>query len=266
MFTNTAPSVMLTSVSGLGPLGDLTCCSRQPTRSDIFSRRNCPQEENDSWNEWFSSLKKCPNHHLLSGMQHTVLQREICVVVTIKQARRLPRALGQKGRQNYNCVVQNVTNAHRRKGNEPDKNEWNTLSRSLWEDQGTTLFQNCCKRVNICPINFTFTYARQSVSQFDINFIHVINFSNVQNVLRISVMYVMSKVRILALKGRWNGSCLRCSQVYQWFAVRTSETCPPGHTLSSSLQNCKVTTSVLFTSCFLILPAWVAFTRGGSLH
>jgi len=28
------------------------------------------------------------------------------------------------------------------------------------------------------------------MSQFGINFIHVINFSNVQNVLRISVMYI----------------------------------------------------------------------------
>jgi len=34
------------------------------------------------------------------------------------------------------------------------------------------------------------------MSQFGINFIHVINFSEVQNVLRISAMYVMSIVRI----------------------------------------------------------------------
>jgi len=34
------------------------------------------------------------------------------------------------------------------------------------------------------------------MSQFGMNFIHVINFSNVQNVLRISVMYVIRRVRI----------------------------------------------------------------------
>jgi len=35
------------------------------------------------------------------------------------------------------------------------------------------------------------------MSQFGINFIHVINFSNLQNVVRISVMPVISRVRIL---------------------------------------------------------------------
>ena len=45
-------------------------------------------------------------------------------------------------------------------------------------------------------LNLNFTYTRQAMSQFGINVIHVINFSNVQNVLRISVMYVMSRVRI----------------------------------------------------------------------
>jgi len=34
------------------------------------------------------------------------------------------------------------------------------------------------------------------MSQFGMNFIHVTNFSNVQNVLRISIVYVISKVRI----------------------------------------------------------------------
>ena len=42
---------------------------------------------------------------------------------------------------------------------------------------------------------------RQAMSQFGINFIHVINFSNVQNVLRISVMYVMSRVRTFVWEG-----------------------------------------------------------------
>jgi len=37
--------------------------------------------------------------------------------------------------------------------------------------------------------------------QFGINFIHVLNFSNVQNILRISVMYVMSRVRIFVSEG-----------------------------------------------------------------
>ena len=83
-----------------------------------------------------------------------------------------------------------------KKGNELDESEWNTRSCSLWEDKDTTLFQVCCRRVNIFLINFNFTYTKQAMSQFGINFIHVINFSNVQNVLRISVMYVMSRVRI----------------------------------------------------------------------
>ena len=42
------------------------------------------------------------------------------------------------------------------------------------------------------------SHARQAMSQFGINFIHVINFSNVQNIFRISVMYVMSRIRIFA--------------------------------------------------------------------
>ena len=37
-------------------------------------------------------------------------------------------------------------------------------------------FRFAAKRVNIFPINFNFTYTRQARSQFDINFIHVINF------------------------------------------------------------------------------------------
>ena len=83
-----------------------------------------------------------------------------------------------------------------KKGNEHDESEWNTRSYSLWEDRGTTLFQVCWRRVDIFPNNFNFTYTRQPMSQVSINFIHVINFSNVQNVLRICVMYVMSRVRI----------------------------------------------------------------------
>jgi len=37
--------------------------------------------------------------------------------------------------------------------------------------------------------------------QFGINVIHVLNFSNVQNILRISVMYVMSRLRIFVQEG-----------------------------------------------------------------
>ena len=36
--------------------------------------------------------------------------------VTIRRTRRLPRALGHRGRQKYNCVVQKVTNVHQTKG------------------------------------------------------------------------------------------------------------------------------------------------------
>jgi len=39
-----------------------------------------------------------------------------------------------------------------KKGNENDESE--RRSRSLWEDKGTALFQVCCRRVNIFPINF----------------------------------------------------------------------------------------------------------------
>jgi len=39
------------------------------------------------------------------------------------------------------------------------------------------------------------------MSQFGINFIHVTKSSNVQNVLRISVMYVISRVRIFVWEG-----------------------------------------------------------------
>jgi len=49
-------------------------------------------------------------------------------------------------------------------------------------------------RVNIFPTISSFTYTRQTMSQFGMNFIYVINFSNVQNVLRISIMYVISSL------------------------------------------------------------------------
>jgi len=39
------------------------------------------------------------------------------------------------------------------------------------------------------------------MSQFAINFIHVINFSNVQNVLHISVIYVMSREKVFVQEG-----------------------------------------------------------------
>ena len=39
------------------------------------------------------------------------------------------------------------------------------------------------------------------MSQFGINFVHVINFSNVQNVLCISVMYMMSSLEYLCIGG-----------------------------------------------------------------
>jgi len=83
------------------------------------------------------------------------------------------------------------------------------------------------------------------------------------NVLRISVMYLMSRVKILHRRvGRWNGSYLVCSKVYQWYAVRASKACPPSHTLPSSLQHFMVTTSVLFISpCFFL--AAPLFTRVG---
>jgi len=38
----------------------------------------------------------------------------------------------------------------------------------LWEDIGTALFQVCCRRVNLFPNNFHFTYTRQAMSQFSL--------------------------------------------------------------------------------------------------
>jgi len=70
-----------------------------------------------------------------------------------------------------------------------------THDHSVYEKIKVLHYLGCCRMI-IFPINFNFTYTRQAVSQFDINFIHVIHFYNVQNVLRISVMYVMSRVRI----------------------------------------------------------------------
>jgi len=125
-----------------------------------------------------------------------------------------------------------------------------TRSCSLWEDKCTTLFQVCCTRVNIFPFNFIFTHTREAMSQFGMDFIHVINFYNVHNVRRISVMFVIIRVRIfLSLcrrGGRWSGSCLGCSKVRQLCAVRISKASPLGHTLSSLLQNFKVATPLSF--------------------
>jgi len=87
------------------------------------------------------------------------------------------------------------------------------------------------------------------MSQFGINFIHVINFSNVQNGLRISIMYVMGRVRIFVSEG-WAlerimpGVLTSLSMV----SCQDQQSMPPGHTLSSSLQNLKDTTSAIFIS------------------
>jgi len=99
------------------------------------------------------------------------------------------------------------------------------------------------------------------MSQFGINFIHVINFSNVRNVLRISVMpmWWVEWGPLYRRGGRWEGFCLACSQVYQWPPVRTRKACHPGHTLSCSLH----TTSVLFISWFLVFLGCDAFTWVG---
>ena len=79
---------------------------------------------------------------------------------TIRRTMRLPRALDQRRRQNYNCMVQQVTNVHQKKGMNMMKVNETHESCSLWEDKGTTLFHVCCRRVNVFPINFNFTYTR----------------------------------------------------------------------------------------------------------
>ena len=66
----------------------------------------------------------------------------------VRRTRRLVRALGQRGRQNIQlCGSESDERMLHQKGN--DESEWNTRSRSLWEDKGTTLFQVCCRSVNI---------------------------------------------------------------------------------------------------------------------
>jgi len=49
-------------------------------------------------------------------------------------------------------------------------------------------------------INVNFTCTREAMSQFGINFIHIRIFSYVQNVLRISVMYLLSTFFLAAPK------------------------------------------------------------------
>jgi len=44
---------------------------------------------------------------------------DIMAGATISRTRRLPRALSQRGRQKYKCLVQKVTNVYQ-KGNEHD--------------------------------------------------------------------------------------------------------------------------------------------------
>ena len=53
------------------------------------------------------------------------------VASNIRRTIRLPRALRQWSRQKYSCVLQKVTNVHQKKGNEHDKSERNTRSRSF---------------------------------------------------------------------------------------------------------------------------------------
>jgi len=47
----------------------------------------------------------------------SVLKSASSAGATIGRTRRLPSAPGERGRQNYNCVLQKVTNAHQNKGN-----------------------------------------------------------------------------------------------------------------------------------------------------
>ena len=48
---------------------------------------------------------------------------DLATLATIRRTRRLPRALGQRGRQKFNCVVQKVTKIHQKIGNEHDESE-----------------------------------------------------------------------------------------------------------------------------------------------
>jgi len=145
---------------------------------------------------------------------------KLCVRIsagaTIRRTRRLPRASGQKRRQKSSCVVQKVTNVHQRKGmNMMKVNE--THDHAVYEKiKALHYFRFAAEGLIFFLLNFNSTYTRQAMSQFGINLIHVINFSNVQNVLRSSVMYAMSRVRISVHKGdRWKRSCLECSQAYK---------------------------------------------------
>jgi len=92
------------------------------------------------------------------------------------------------------------------------------------------------------------------MSQFGINFIHVINFSDVQNVLCISVMYVMSRIRI-CIGGVGAGKDL-AQGAHKSVNGLLSEPAKHDLTLSRSLQNIKGTTSVFYISWFLFI-SWL---------
>jgi len=94
----------------------------------------------------------------------------------IRRTRWLLMVLGQRGRQKVEFCDSESDESIPKTGNEHGESEWNTRSCSYSKDNGTTLFQVWCRRVNIF-----FAYTRQAMSQFGTNFIHVINLSNVQN-------------------------------------------------------------------------------------
>jgi len=80
------------------------------------------------------------------------------------------------------------------------------------------------------------------------NVIHVINFSNVQNVLRTSAMYVMSSARIFV----WEGGCFKESCL----GCQDQQSIPSRQYFIKLTVNFKGTISVLFISWFLFF-SWL---------
>jgi len=145
------------------------CCTIFYSFEIILKMGNCP------W-DWISNPLFCTN---------PLLQKTFSPIRAGATIWRTRRCLGRraKGGAKNTIVWFRKWPVHQKGMNMMKVNETHTPSCSLWEDKGTTLFQVCCRRVNIFPIYFKFTYTRQAMSQFGINFINVTNFSNVQNLL-----------------------------------------------------------------------------------
>jgi len=84
---------------------------------------------------------------------------------TIRRTRRLPRTLGQRGRQKCNCVIQKVTNVHQEKGmNMMKVNEIHDYAVSE-KTKVLHYFRFAAEGLIFFLFNFNFTYTRQAMPQ-----------------------------------------------------------------------------------------------------